>query len=254
MSSVPCSRASTFISADSSELSNLRIRPSLKPTVQLERIVASIQDLVDPEDLGHLQHFKSPRWNRLTPYEVNISPLPKEEAAQTPNSVLHTSTDEFTIYTDASSMPRENSTGVGVGLLVLNYDRGTPRVVYKSMTNLRDSQLVYNGELERTTQAVEYASKVAKPGQSYYIYSDNQPGQTCQIRAIQAAELAKNRGASISINWVPGHTGVYGNELADSLAKQATTLAPNTDETSFAVLGCKAKEVTTVKDPTALWN
>ncbi|KAH9207658.1 hypothetical protein DL95DRAFT_482454 [Leptodontidium sp. 2 PMI_412] len=81
-------------------------------------------------------------------------------------------------------MPGEESTGVGVGLVVLNYDRGTPKVVYKSMTNLGDSQLelkiqhqlVYNGELEGTTQAVEYASKVAKSGQSYYIYSDNQAG------------------------------------------------------------------------------
>jgi hypothetical protein len=38
---------------------------------------------------------------------------------------------------------------------------------------------------------------------------------------------------------------VYGNELANSLAKQVTTLAPNTNEISFAVLGCKAKEVST---------
>lgn len=38
---------------------------------------------------------------------------------------------------------------------------------------------------------------------------------------------------------------VYGNELADSIAKQATTLAPSTNEASFAVLGCKAKEVST---------
>ena len=237
------------------ELSNLPIGPSHKPTVQLERIRASIQNLVDPEDLEPLQHFKYPPWNRVTPYMVDISPMPKEQAAQIHNSNLHTGADEFTIYTDASSMPGEDSTGVGVGLVVLNYDRGTPSVVYKSMTNLGDSQLVYNGELEGTTQAVEYASKVAKPGQSYYIYSDNQaglyrlkipsdnPGQACQIRAIQAAELAKSRGASISINWVPGHTKVYGNELADSLAKQATTLAPDTNETSFAVLGCKAKEV-----------
>ncbi|PVH67704.1 hypothetical protein DL98DRAFT_542957 [Cadophora sp. DSE1049] len=148
--------------------------------IQLERIVASIQDLVDPEDLGPLQHFKSLRWNRLTTYEVDISPLPKEEAAQTHNSDLHTSTDEFTIYTDASSMPRENSTG--------GHSQGRLQE--------HDPQLVYNGELERTTQAVEYASKVAKPGKSYYIYSDNQaglcrlktpsdnPGQACQIRAI----------------------------------------------------------------------
>ena len=246
------------------ELSNLPTRPNPKAIVQLERIRASIQDLADLEDLEPLQHFKFPPWNKATPYAVNISPLPKEQAAQTHYSNLHRGANKFSIDTDASSMPGEDSSGVGVGLVVLNYDKGAPRVVHKSMTNLGDSQLVYNGELEGTTRAIEYASQAAKPGQAYHIYSDNQaglyrlktpsdnPGQACQIRAIQAAELAKSKGASISINWVPGHTDVYGNELADSLAKQATTLAPSTDQTSFAVLGCKAKEVSTREWESAL--
>jgi ribonuclease HI len=154
-------------------------------------------------------------------------------------------------------MPGDGSKGVGVGLVVLNYNLGIPQVVYQNTINLGDSQLVYNGELEGTTQAVEYASRMAKPGQTYYIYSDNQaglyrlktpsdnPGQACQIRASQAAELVKSKGATISINWVPGHTDVHGNELADSLAKAATKLVPSTDETSFAVLGCRAREVST---------
>jgi hypothetical protein len=72
------------------------------------------------------------------------------------------------------------------------------------MTNLGDSQLVYNGELEGTTQEIEYASRTAQPGQTYHIYSDTQagllrlrtisdhPGQACQIRAIQAAEKAQS--------------------------------------------------------------
>jgi len=53
------------------------------------------------------------------------------------------------------------------------------------------------------------------------------------------------KGASIAINWVPGHTDVYGNELADSLAKAATQIPPDSDETSFAVLGSKIKEART---------
>ena len=95
---------------------------------------------------------------------------------------------------------------------------------------------------------------MAEQGQIYYIYSDNQaglhrlktpsnnPGQACQIRATQAAELAKHKGATISINWVPGYTDVHGNELADSLAKAATRLIPSIEEISFAVLGCRARK------------
>jgi hypothetical protein len=67
----------------------------------------------------------------------------------------------------------------------------------------------------------------------------------CQIQASLATELAKRKGASISINWVPGHTDIYGNELADSLAKEATNLPPDSHSTSFAVLGCKIREIST---------
>jgi ribonuclease HI len=209
------------------------------------------QELADSADLEPLQHFKYPPWNRTMPYTVDISPLSKDEAAQAHNSNLYLRRDDFIIYIDASFIPEESSTGVGVGLVVLDHSQ---EIVYQETLNLGDSQLVYNGELEGTTRAVEFASRAAKPGQTYYIYSDNQaglyrlktlsdnPGQACQIRANQAAELAKSKGAAISINWVPGHTDVYGNELADSLAKVATKLVPSTDQTSFAVLGYRAKK------------
>jgi hypothetical protein len=38
---------------------------------------------------------------------------------------------------------------------------------------------------------------------------------------------------------------IYRNKLADGLAKQATTIAPSTDETSYAVLGCRVRKVST---------
>ena len=127
--------------------------------------------------------------------------------------------------------------------------------IHQSQSNLGTSQLVYNGELEAIVQAVEHASSMAQPGQIFQIYADNQsaihrlanfsdqPGQECQIRARPAAELAINKGAVISINWVPGHTDIPGNELADSLAKEATKLVPASNNTSYAHLRSMIKEI-----------
>ncbi|KAF7890727.1 hypothetical protein EAF00_009041 [Botryotinia globosa] len=103
-------------------------------------------------------------------------------------------------------------------------------------------------------KAIEYASSLAYKGQKYKIYSDNQaglyrlknpsdhPGQAYQIRAIKAAEAIRAKGAEVSLNWVPGHTSIWGNELADKLAKEATTIRSASNETSFGLLGMIIKE------------
>jgi ribonuclease HI len=195
-----------------------------------ERIRHSIQELVDLDSLEHIQHFKYPPWKRITPYSVTISSLPKDQAAIAHNN-LGPGEDIFSIYTDASAIAHESSTGIGVGFLVCR--NGTTQILDK-MFNIGPSQLVYNGELQGIIKAVEYASFMARKGQEFRIFSDNQaglhrlntpsdnPGQSCQIRCSEATELANTKGANISLHWVPGHMGVRGNEIADSLAKEAT--------------------------------
>lgn len=129
-------------------------------------------------------------------------------------------------------------------------------ITYQEMYNLGKRDLVYNGELMGVTKAIEHASSIAEPGHHFKIYSDNQagllrlktpsdnPGQACQIRAITAAKSIAQKGASVSLNWVPGHEDVQGNETADGLAKTATTRAPDTDELRFALAGLIIKQAT----------
>jgi hypothetical protein len=95
--------------------------PSSKPIAQLERVKYLTQDLVDLIDLELLQHFKYPPWNRVTLYTVEISSLLKEEAAQIYNSNPYLGRNEVTIYTDVLFILKENSKGVGVGLVALDY-------------------------------------------------------------------------------------------------------------------------------------
>ncbi|EDN91104.1 hypothetical protein SS1G_00507 [Sclerotinia sclerotiorum 1980 UF-70] len=218
-------------------------RKRYKPT-QLDKIKESINQDFNPSSLEKIIHFNFPPWKRETPFRVNISNSSKEDAAILHNIVFkHRDKDTTYIYTDASST--EKGIGIGVGIVAIQSNN---RILYQERSNIGTNQLVYNGELFGVTRAIEYASSIAYTGQKFKIYSDNQaglyrlktpsdhPGQANQIRAIKAAEVIRAKGAEISLNWVPGHTSVEGNELADKLAKEATTIQPTSNETSFGLL------------------
>jgi ribonuclease HI len=229
-----------------------------KPST-IQRIRQSIQGLVSPSALEPLIHFYFPPWAKDLPYKVNVSSLTKEEEAISHNRaiLLAYKTKSTIVYTDASSSAE--STGIGVGLVAYSLIEGNQKVVTQSLRNLGDEQLVYNGELEGTTLGIEYISRIARQGWQYIVFSDNQaglyrlktpsdnPGQRCQIRAILASNLILEKGASIALQWVPGHTDVEGNEKADELAKQASKRASDSQETSWAMYGLRVKELKSIE-------
>ena len=66
-------------------------------------------------------------------------------------------------------MPKE----IGVGSSFVIYENIPEIPIFTDQWNLGDQQLVYNGELDAITTAVEYASKIATLGDHFNIYSDN---------------------------------------------------------------------------------
>ena len=132
--------------------------------LQVSRIKDSIINLVKAESLEPIQHFHFPPWNKTTPFSVAISSLSKEEASVAHNlSLGQLGQNDCVIYTDASQMSSEKSIGIGVGLVLLTHETGLLVANYRTMTNLGNSQLVYNGELESVTLAIKYASEIARP-------------------------------------------------------------------------------------------
>lgn len=221
--------------------------------LQLQRIHDSIKDLYDQTRVERISHFFFAPWNKRLPYKVNISPLSKENEAKRHIQLLQNNPhNSIFIYTDASLTSTPESTGIGVGLAITSPP--SEWIHREIQVNIGPDNLVYNGELEGTTRAIEQAAKIAKKGLHFHIFSDNQagllrlktpsddPGQECQIRAITAATTIINKKAKVTLNWVPGHTDIKGNERADLLAKKATTIHPTQHQISFAMIGVKIRQ------------
>jgi hypothetical protein len=120
-----------------------------------------------------IQHYFFAPWDRDTHFEVEISQLPKDKEAK-----LHTKTvqnnphNNIFIYTDVSSTSARGSTEISIRIAVFSPLSAT--IHHQQIINIGDQELVYNGELQGVTTAIEYANKIAKPGLQFHIYSDNQ--------------------------------------------------------------------------------
>ena len=98
---------------------------------------------------------------------------------------------------------------------------------------LKGGSTAFDAELSALVRGIELFFLRAAPGIHFRIFTDSQaamrrvlddrpgPGQQMAIRGIIGAMKTYQRGASISVDWVPGHAGVVGNEIADQWAADA---------------------------------
>jgi ribonuclease HI len=102
-----------------------------------------------------------------------------------------------------------------------------------SWTHLGINKEIFDAELWRVLDALGIAITEAKPSEPVTVYLDSQaaikkkqysihqPGQAIALRWHPRAALPSRRQNPVTVQWVPGHLDVEGDERADQPAKQA---------------------------------
>jgi ribonuclease HI len=129
------------------------------------------------------------------------------------------------IYTDGSRTEQE----VGAGAAIFINGKYTTSLKYrldKRCTNNQSEQVVI-------LKSLEYIKNLDTTGKKVTVYTDSQTTlDSIKNTSIQASLIDKIRQQTLKMEqsawnvrfcWVKAHAGIQGNELADTLAKEAAT-------------------------------
>ncbi|KAI0995337.1 hypothetical protein K3495_g12845 [Podosphaera aphanis] len=164
-----------------------------KKTHQLDLIKNSVPKEVDLDNIEVITNKDYPPWKRKIPYKVNIGHLPKEDQVLIHQAKVQHAMGTSTIlyYTDASYYPE----ATGIGTAFVAYDQMTSRT-WKQYKNIGQENIIYNGELEAITSALEHARCFTGQRDKIIIFSDikvalhglksldNTPGQMWLLRSL----------------------------------------------------------------------
>ncbi len=104
---------------------------------------------------------------------------------------------------------------------------------------------MFDAELHGVCSALEIAERLECDGRAT-VFLDSQaairrlqhtepgPGQELAMRAQATARRLQTQQVEVTIQWVPGHAGVEGNERADKAAKKAAARPAEEGEISLA--------------------
>ena len=199
----------------------------IKPTTQLYSLLDRLKAVVGPNWNIERQKsvWKAP-WTKAPIATINMSEGGKEKAKQEHLDLLET-----LVFKDCSVFYTDGSQGVckGVRTNSCSYceiEDERPKVVkywnLGTCIEVADAELIAIYKVLKALQRRSYSSK-----HEAYIFIDSQAAIqkvsgysdiAAKIR-VQLQQLRANK-ITVTLAWCPSHTGVSGNELADSLAKK----------------------------------
>ena len=206
-----------------------------------------------------LSYFSLRPWERglsrgeVHPYLPGVdtkSSIPPEEIGAIATRRARELCSQYNIYTDGSAS--NGTTKGGAGVVVTSGDAEQPTIVANLQQRGAAITCSYDEELRAMQMAVDWSNNNVPDNSSVTVFTDSQslcialkgtsPAVDRLRRAISTAK------PHITIQWVPGHCGVPGNEMADEAAKAAASKPGPSGHISYKAL-CAAIKLECVDPP-----
>ena len=155
---------------------------------------------------------------------------------------------DYAIYSDGSADGGTEKGGAGVVVTI-----GEPEEPHVVSTMMKKGSVLtssYGEERTAMHMALDWVEEHCSDRNTVVIATDSQ--SLCQALMGYGHEIKSLRGrlltitTNVIVQWIPGHKGIAGNELADEAAKQATFLEEEPTPTSFGSAKAKIKAI--IKD------
>ena len=189
-----------------------------------------------------ISHYPAPPWinapqlivfTTLDGVESRLDEVPIKREASI-KRIREVSAD-YTVYTDGSAS--EGIYDGGSGVVVTKGDAETPEVIHTIRRKGARYTCSYEEEVDGMLTAAIWISLNCPKEASILICTDSQ--SLCMaldafnVETTPIRSALQNRVSPVIIQWIPGHSDVPGNELADKAAKSGTELQTACRPTSY---------------------